>query len=107
MYFSPARMALAVLAAVILSPAVTKAADDLEGQASVIEGDTLEIHGTRIRLCGIDAPESSQLCRGEDRPWPRCAMVRSAKSSIDPQAVALSRSARFRWKRFSTWRPAT
>lgn len=40
--------------------------DELVGQASVIDGDTLEIHGTRIRLWGVDAPESSQLCRGED-----------------------------------------
>jgi endonuclease YncB( thermonuclease family) len=45
------------------SPAL---ASDLIGQASVIDGDTLEIHGTRIRLWGIDAPESTQLCRGED-----------------------------------------
>ena len=30
-------------------------ADDFAGQASVIDGDTLEIHGTRIRLWGIDA----------------------------------------------------
>jgi endonuclease YncB( thermonuclease family) len=36
------------------------------GQASVIDGDTAEMHGVRIRLWGIDAPESSQLCRGED-----------------------------------------
>jgi endonuclease YncB( thermonuclease family) len=36
-------------------------ADNLSGQASIIDGDTLEIHGTRIRLWGIDAPESSQL----------------------------------------------
>jgi endonuclease YncB( thermonuclease family) len=41
-------------------------ADDLAGQASVIDGDTLEIHGTRIRLWGIDAPETDQLCRNED-----------------------------------------
>ena len=27
---------------------------------------TLEIHGTRIRLWGVDAPETTQLCRGED-----------------------------------------
>jgi hypothetical protein len=39
-------------------------ADNLAGQASIIDGDTLEVHGTRIRLWGIDAPESSQLCRG-------------------------------------------
>ena len=31
--------------------------------ASVIDGDTIEIHGTRIRLNGIDAPESGQLCQ--------------------------------------------
>src|SRR5438094_9798737 len=47
-------------------------ADDIAGQASVIDGDTLEIHGTRIRLWGIDAPESSQLCRGEDSLQYRC-----------------------------------
>lgn len=32
---------------------------ELAGQVSVIDGDTLQIHGTRIRLWAIDAPESS------------------------------------------------
>src|SRR5689334_6299508 len=42
------------------------------GRASVIEGDTLDIRGTRIRLHGIDAPESAQTCRNADvRPY-RC-----------------------------------
>ncbi|RXG97360.1 thermonuclease family protein [Bradyrhizobium zhanjiangense] len=45
---------------------------DITGQATVIDGDTLEIHGTRIRLWGIDAPESSQLCRGDDSLLYRC-----------------------------------
>lgn len=44
----------------------------MTGQASIIDGDTVEIHGTRIRLWGIDAPESSQLCRGEDSEQYRC-----------------------------------
>jgi endonuclease YncB( thermonuclease family) len=57
---------------VILIATVPALADDLAGQASVIDGDTLEIHGTRIRLWGIDAPESSQLCRGEDSLQYRC-----------------------------------
>jgi hypothetical protein len=50
----------------------TAFADNLTGQASIIDGDTLEIHGTRIRLWGIDAPESNQLCRGDDSIQYRC-----------------------------------
>jgi endonuclease YncB( thermonuclease family) len=47
-------------------------ADTIIGQASVIDGDTLEIHGQRIRLSVIDAPESDQLCRGDDSLQYRC-----------------------------------
>jgi endonuclease YncB( thermonuclease family) len=47
-------------------------ATDLAGQPSIIDGDTLEIHGTRIRLWGIDAPESDQLCRNDDSAHYRC-----------------------------------
>jgi endonuclease YncB( thermonuclease family) len=47
-------------------------ADSVTGQASVIDGDTLEIHGTRIRLWGIDAPESSQRCRNDESLQYRC-----------------------------------
>ena len=57
---------IAVFTALMLLPTSAGAADNLAGQASVIDGDTLEIHGTRIRLWGIDAPETSQLCRGDD-----------------------------------------
>lgn len=41
------------------------------GRASVIDGDTIEIHGTRIRLFGIDAPESDQSCTIQRKPF-RC-----------------------------------
>lgn len=44
----------------------------LAGQASIIDGDTIEIHGTRIRLWGIDAPEHDQLCRGDTSEPYRC-----------------------------------
>jgi endonuclease YncB( thermonuclease family) len=64
--------AIAVLASLILLSASAGAADNLAGQASIIDGDTLEIHGTRIRLWGIDAPETTQLCRGDDSLQYRC-----------------------------------
>jgi endonuclease YncB( thermonuclease family) len=43
----------------------------LSGTARVIDGDTIELGGTHIRLEGIDAPESSQTCPlRETGSWP-------------------------------------
>jgi endonuclease YncB( thermonuclease family) len=47
-------------------------ARDIVGRASVIDGDTLEVAQSRIRLHGIDAPESSQLCTRADGSRWRC-----------------------------------
>jgi endonuclease YncB( thermonuclease family) len=54
------------------------AVSELRGRAWVIDGDTIDLCGTRIRLAGIDAPEMDQpygktakwalvnLCKGQD-----------------------------------------
>jgi endonuclease YncB( thermonuclease family) len=45
---------------------------DIVGKAWVIDGDTVDISGYRIRLQGIDAPESNQTCTDAGgRAW-RC-----------------------------------
>jgi endonuclease YncB( thermonuclease family) len=36
--------------------------DQIAGAASVVDGDTIEIHGERIRLDGFDTPERGSLC---------------------------------------------
>lgn len=43
----------------------------LAGHARVIDGDTIEIAGRRIRLEGIDAPETAQRCPHRwSQTWP-------------------------------------
>lgn len=38
----------------------------------MVDGDTIEIHGYKIRLHRVDAPESRQTCNGaRGKPW-RC-----------------------------------
>ena len=50
-----ARIFLALTFVVVSTPV---AAQDLTGAARIIDGDTLEVAGERIRIYGIDAPES-------------------------------------------------
>lgn len=38
---------------------------EIVGRASVVDGDTLDIQGKRVRLLGVDAPESGQWCLNE------------------------------------------
>jgi endonuclease YncB( thermonuclease family) len=52
-------------------------ADTLAGRATVIDADTIEIHGERIRILDIDAPESRQPCFKPDGPAWRCGQQAS------------------------------
>ncbi|MDG4488757.1 thermonuclease family protein [Xanthomonas vesicatoria] len=59
---------LGIIGVVIVLPAN---AAELVGRAAVTDGDTITVAQKRIRLWGIDAPESAQLCNSADgRPWP-------------------------------------
>jgi endonuclease YncB( thermonuclease family) len=44
----------------------------IEGMATVIDGDGIEIAGRKIRLFGIDAPEVEQYCSRKDGSRWRC-----------------------------------
>ena len=43
--------------------------ETMAGGARIIDGDTLDLDGKRIRLYGIDAPERAQTCTRGNRNW--------------------------------------
>jgi endonuclease YncB( thermonuclease family) len=44
----------------------------VQGALRVVDGDTLDVGGVRVRLEGIDAPESGQSCRRRWLGWWAC-----------------------------------
>lgn len=48
-------------------PPAPGAPDVLVGRARVVDGDTLDIRGVRIRLHGVDTPERGQTCTRDRR----------------------------------------
>lgn len=78
----------------ILCLLATPALADVTGLARVIDGDTVEIHGQRIRLHGIDAPEGRQLCRRDGKRW-QCgkdaANIRSVTDVFPGQTQGIGR----------------
>lgn len=69
--FKANRSQAILLAISIAMAGHSHAGQTISGTASVIDGDTLDIHGSRIRLHGIDAPESSQVCVANSQQY-RC-----------------------------------
>ncbi len=62
----PKRFGVFALMMAVATPAVA----DVTGKARVIDGNTLEIGGERVRLDGIDAPDPGQQClSGKGKPY--------------------------------------
>lgn len=78
----------------------TIALDPIQGIPTVVDGDTLEVHGTRIRMYGIDAPESSQICT-ENTSKIRCGQIAANKldEKINRRTVVCNSVDRDRYNR--------
>lgn len=59
--------------ALLAAPA---SAQTITGTARVIDGDTLDVAGQKVRLHGVDAPELDQTCTTAGKGWPCGAFAR-------------------------------
>ena len=73
----PLRLTL-TLALLVAGPIGAPALAEVAGPPSVIDGDTIEVQGTVIRLYGIDAPELGQACRIGERAYDCGRIARTA-----------------------------
>lgn len=67
--------------ALVVSPLSVAAPLEIVGRATVVDGDTLAVNQKRVRLWGMDAPESAQHCsNAQGARWP-CG--RRAANALD------------------------
>ncbi len=75
--------ALVIAGLVIGAVQVSRAATPISGRAEVVDGDTLDVGGHRVRLEGIDAPELGQSCpRPSSGSWSCGRKAREALSKL-------------------------
>ena len=62
----------------------------ITGRAEVVDGETVDIGGRRIRLFGIDAPDSAQSCRDERGVGYACGRQATGalQAKIGPRTIA-------------------
>ena len=60
---------LSTIVVLICIASVESAETETAGTARVIDGDTIEVSGQRIRLHGIDAPEHKQMSQRDGEEW--------------------------------------
>ncbi|MDX1486240.1 MAG: thermonuclease family protein [Alphaproteobacteria bacterium] len=91
---------LLLILAAFLMLAIPAVAEPIAGRASVIDGDTLEIRGIRIRLHGIDAPESGQMCIAASKRY-RCGQraALALTDKIGPSTISCQPKDRDRYGR--------
>lgn len=74
-------ISVALLASVVAAAAAPS--PPLHGQARVVDGDTLTVAATRVRLAGVDAPETDQVCLdAQARPWTCGIAARDALAAL-------------------------
>ena len=89
-----------VLTLILIVP-MAAAMADVTGKPRIIDGDTIHIGKTKIRLHGIDAPEMKQTCRTGKGKEQMCGVLakQALERLIKGQDVTCKGDTRDRYKR--------
>jgi endonuclease YncB( thermonuclease family) len=89
------------LLTLILFLPMSAANADITGKPRVVDGDTVQINQTKIRLHGIDAPEMKQTCRTRKGKEQLCGVLakQALERFIKDQDVTCKGDKRDRYKR--------
>ena len=92
---------LALTFTLILLLPISTAHADITGKPRVIDGDTIYIGDTKIRLHGIDAPEMKQTCRTSKGKEQMCGVLakQALERLVKGQDVTCKGDTRDRYKR--------
>lgn len=71
---SSRRMRFCCIILLLLSPTSLFAAE-VKGIPSILDADTVRIGAVKIRLSGIDAPETDQICLNANEQLTTCGVV--------------------------------
>lgn len=91
---------VAILGAFVYAAIWAAGRGDLAGEARIVDGDSIEVAGAKIRLYGIDAPELDQTCRDRAGATYACGRLaqrhleRAAKGHVICDAVETDRYGR-------------
>ena len=90
-----------LLALLIITLLPSPAHADITGKPRIIDGDTLHINQTKIRLHGIDAPEMKQTCRTSKGKEQLCGQLakQALERLVKGQDVTCKGDKRDRYKR--------
>lgn len=96
----PLRKLRCVMLFLLLCPTAVEA-ETLTGKPYVTDGDTIKISGERIRLEGIDAPETNQRCRDAAGKNYGCGLAATAalKNKIGRNSITCKSATRDRYGR--------